>query len=456
MQTPHLESIERRHHAMSAPATQDAAQLARDAGQNPLDYFRARGYVYDVTDEFDLRDALARDPRGAPVTAYVGFDPTASSLHVGHLLGIMMLAALKRFGHRPIALGGGGTALVGDPSGKTSTRALLTEAEIRANLREILTQFDRYLDFAGGRFGDNPPALLMNNADWLLPLKYIAFLCDIGRHFSVNEMLAAETYKQRWEGSGLNFVEFNYRIVQAFDFLHLHRTTGCLLQMGGSDQWGNIVAGVDLIRRAEGAQAFGLVCPLLTTAAVQKMGKSEGNSVWLDARLTPPYDYYQYWINVDDADVEKLLKLYTFLPLDRIAELTRVEGAALREAKRVLAFESTRLTHGEGAAIAAEAAAKALFGRDGDVEPTRFATDPRLPTTELAVADLAAGPSIAEIFVRAGLCSSRGEARRLAAQGGISIDDQRVDDVDRRFEMTGDVALLRVGKKRYQLIMVRH
>jgi tyrosyl-tRNA synthetase len=433
---------------MTATATQDAAQLARDAGLNPVDYLRARGYVYDVSDEPELRAAFAR----GTVTAYVGFDPTASSLHVGHLLGIMMLASLQRFGHRPIALGGGGTALVGDPTGKTSTRAMLTAKEIRSNLRNILTQFDRYLDFNGDRFGDNPPALLMNNADWLLPLKYIEFLRDVGRHFSVNEMLAAETYKQRIEGSGLNFVEFNYRIVQAYDFLHLYRATGCTLQMGGSDQWGNIVAGVDLIRRVEGAHAFALVCPLLTTGSGQKMGKTEGNSVWLDPAQTSPYDYFQYWINVDDQDVEKLLRLYTFLPDDRIQELTGAEGAALREAKRVLAFETTRLTHGDEAALEAEAAARALFG-ERDVAD--LLADATVPTAELPAADVAAGMTIAEAFVRAGLCASRGEARRLAAQGGLSIDDRRVEEVDRPFSPQGAAALFRVGKKRYKRVIVR-
>lgn len=434
---------------MSATITQDAAQIARDAGLNPIDYLRSRGYVYDVTDETELRAAF---DRGVVTTAYVGFDPTAPSLHVGHLLGIMMLASLQRFGHRPIALGGGGTALVGDPSGKTSTRALLTEEEIRRNLRSILPQFARYLDFSGERFGTNPAALLMNNADWLLPLHYIEFLRDIGRHFSVNEMLAAETYRLRLEGSGLNFVEFNYRIVQAYDFLHLFRTTGCTLQMGGSDQWGNIVAGVDLIRRAEGAQAFGLVCPLLTTASGQKMGKTEGNSVWLDPALTTPYDYYQYWINIEDADVEKLLKLYTFLPDERIADLTREEGAALREAKRVLAYESTKLTHGEEAAQRAEETARALFRR-GAAATDAVTAD--VPTVEISAAEVGDRFTIAEAFVRAGLCSSRGEARRLATQGGLTIDDERVEDVDRPFEIRGESTLLRVGKKRHMRLVVR-
>ena len=309
--------------------TQDAITIARGADVNPLDYLIGRGFVQDVTDDDGLRAAFA----AGPVTLYQGFDPTATSLHVGGLLGIMMLTTLQRFGHRPIALGGGGTAMVGDPTGKTTTRSVLTREEIDANLAGILPQFARHLDFTGGRFISDPPnpaALLLNNADWLLDLHYIPFLRDIGRHFSVNEMLAAETYRNRLE-HGLNFVEFNYRLVQSYDALHLFRTEGCILQLGGSDQWGNITGGVELVRKADGGKAFGLVCPLLTTASGEKMGKSEGNSVWLDADLLSPFDFYQYWVNCDDRDVERFLKLYTFLPDDRIAELVAVsDGAALR------------------------------------------------------------------------------------------------------------------------------
>src|SRR5215207_1702836 len=345
--------------------SRDAAIKARLAGENPVDYLRRRGYVQDISNESGLRALFERET----VTAYIGFDPTAASLHVGHQIGIMMLAVLQRFGHRPIALGGGGTALVGDPSGKTSTRVLLTEESIRSNLKSILPQFDRFLDFRGDRFGDNPPALLMNNADWLLELEYIPFLRDIGRHFSVNEMLAAETYKVRVEsGSGLNFVEFNYRIVQAYDFLHLFRTAGCRLQMGGSDQWGNIVAGTDLIRRVESGEAHALVSPLLTAAGGQKMGKSEGNSVWLDASMTSPYDFYQYWVNVDDADVDRPLKLYTFVPDDEIAAVAGGEGEALRPAKQLLAREVTALNHGEDAANNAATAAATLFSGEISIE----------------------------------------------------------------------------------------
>jgi tyrosyl-tRNA synthetase len=418
-----------RYVTTTAPIVADAIAEARARGLGPLEYLQSRGYVQDVSDPDGLRQAFA----AGAVTAYVGFDPTAPSLHVGHMLGMMMLASLQRFGHRPIALGGGGTALVGDPSGKTSTRAIISEAEIRSNLERVLPQFERYLDFVGNRWGDNPPALLLNNADWLLDLRYIPFLRDIGRHFSVNEMLAAETYRTRLETTGLNFVEFNYRLVQAYDFLHLFRAEGCTLQMGGSDQWGNIVAGVELIRKADGGQAFALVCPLLTTASGQKMGKSEGNSLWLDPELTPPYEFYQYWINVDDTDVERLLRLYTFLPESRIEELTRTEGVGLREAKQTLA--------------AAEAATRALFSGAPDL------ADPNIPTTEIAAHE-AGGMSVADLFVRAGLVPSRGEARRKAAEGALWMDGERLENVDAPFQPGSDATLLRFGKKRHRRIRV--
>jgi tyrosyl-tRNA synthetase len=421
-----------------------APELARQAGINPLDYLQARGFLQDVTNADLLRQKFAE----GTVTAYVGFDPTARSLHVGHMLGIMVLGTLQRFGHRPIALGGGGTVMVGDPTGRTTARPVLSLEEIRDNLSNILTQFDRFIDFTGGRFGENPAALLVNNADWLLELRYIEFLRDIGRHFSVNEMLAVESYKQRIETTGLNFVEFNYRIVQAYDFLHLFRTENCLMQAGGSDQWGNITAGVDLVRRVTGSEAIGLVWPLLTTATGEKMGKSAGNSVWLDPALTTPYDFYQYWINVDDADVERLLRLYTFLPQDEITDLTSVSGAALRPAKRRLAQEVTTILHGEEMAQQAEAAAQALFGGARDLD------DPTIPTTVVALADVVSGFSVADAFVRSGLCSSRGDARRLAQQGGLSIDDHKVENVDQLIPAEAGSTLLRVGKKRFMRLTI--
>lgn len=429
---------------VSSTATRSAAEIARDEGINPVDYLAERGYVQDVTNLDGLREAFDR----GTVTLYYGCDPTARSLHVGHMMGIMVLGNLQRFGHRPIALGGGGTTMVGDPTGRTSARPVLTLEEINDNLQNLLKQFDRYIDFEGGRFGKNPAALLVNNADWLLELKYIEFLRDIGRHFSVNEMLAVESYRQRIETTGLNFVEFNYRLVQAYDFLHLFRTYDCVLQIGGSDQWGNITAGVDLIRRVEAKEAFGWVWSLLTTASGQKMGKSAGNSVWLDGSMTSPYDFYQYFINIEDADVAKLLRIYTFLPIEQINELTSVEGAALREAKRVLAHEVTAIVHGEEAANEADAASRALFGGGA-----RSIDDPTIPTTTISAADVE-GMTIADAFIRAGLSSSRGDARRLAQQGGLSINDERIENVDVPIDLSSGAVLLRAGKKRYMRLTV--
>ncbi len=423
--------------------------LARDAGVNPVDYMRSRGFVSDITDEDGLRDLF----ESGPVTLYQGFDPTGPSLHAGHMVGVMMLGSLQRMGHRPIALGGGGTAMVGDPSGRTSARELIREEDLERNLGLITKQLGRYLDYEGGQFGDNPAAVSMNNADWLLGLRYIPFLRDIGRHFSVNEMLAAETYKARLESTGLNFVEFNYRLVQAYDFLHLYREHGCLLQLGGSDQWGNIVAGVDLVRRADAGKAFAMVCPLVTTASGEKMGKTgAGVRVWIDPGKFSPYDYYQYWVNTDDRMVGPYLKMLTFLPNEEIDDLTSVQGEALREAKRVLALEATALAHGLGAAREAESASKALFGASGTAD------DASLPTTTIVTADVTDEFKIADAFVAAGLAKGRGAARRLAQQGGLRIGDDKVDDVDQPFaSVLGDdnAVVLRAGKKRFQRVVVQ-
>ena len=425
-------------------ATITGPEQALRAGMNALDYLRSRGFVHDVTDEQALRDAFA----GGPVTFYIGFDPTATSLHIGNLVGIMLMANLQRLGHRPIAIGGGGTVMIGDPSGKTEMRQLLTVETINDNLRSILPQFARYLDFDGGRFGDNQAALLINNADWLLKLELIPFLRDIGRHFSVNEMLAAETYKVRLETTGLSFIEFNYRVLQAYDFLHLFQTYGCVMQAGGSDQWGNITAGTDLIRRVEGGKAFGLVTPLISTSDGRKMGKSETGAVWLDRERTTPLDFYQWWVNTTDDDVARFLRLYTFLPEERISDLTSVEGAALREAKAVLAWEVTALTHGAEAADEAATASRALFSRDRGAAP-----DAAILASDATIDLTLSGPiTIAELFVQAGLATSRNEARRLAQQGGLSLDDTRVTDADAQFEPSSDLVLLRAGKKRMKYV----
>ncbi|HVL23131.1 MAG TPA: tyrosine--tRNA ligase [Thermomicrobiales bacterium] len=427
-----------------------APEYARMQGVNPVDYLRQRGLVYDVSDEEGLRAAF---DHGA-VTHYIGFDPTGPSLHAGHMSAIMRLATLQRMGHRPIALAGGGTAMVGDPTGRTSAREIIDLADLERNVSGITAQLGRYLDFDGGRFGDNPAALLLNNADWLLSLQYIPFLRDIGSHFSVNEMLASETYKTRLESGGLNFVEFNYRLVQSYDFLHLFRTEHCLLQLGGSDQWGNILGGVDLIRKADAGKAFALVSPLVTTPTGEKMGKTgAGLRVWLNPEMFSPYDYYQFWVNTDDSQVNDYLKWFTFLLGEEIDDLTSVSGEALREAKRVLAFEATALAHGADEAEKAEAAARALFSGAKHVT----ADDAALPTTEIARADVDGELTLADAFVLAELAKGRGEARRLASQGGLSVDDAKVTDVDVPFaSILGDrdAVLLRAGKKRFKRVAV--
>lgn len=411
---------------------------------NVLDALIERGFVQEISDEAGLRRALDK-----PITLYCGFDPTASSLHMGHLIPIMLLAHFQRSGHRPIAVVGGGTGMVGDPSGKTAQRPILTAEEIERNLQGQRLQLERYLDFSGGR------ALIVNNADWLLPLTYVAFLRDIGRHFSVNQMLAAETYKSRLE-TGLSFIEFNYMLLQAYDFLHLFQAHGCLLQIGASDQWANCLAGADLIRRVCGAQAFVLVAPLLTTATGQKMGKTEAGAVWLDADLTSPYEFYQYWINVDDRDVERFLALFTFLPMEEVRELGRLQGADIRAAKERLAFETTTLTHGVAAAEKARAASRALFRRVDVSDEVRL-TEAIDITAAIPRERAEQGVAITQLFVDAGLASSRGEARRLILQGGAYVNDERVESESTVLglpELEGDGVLLRAGKKRYRRVVL--
>ncbi len=415
---------------------------------NAFDVLVERGYVKDVSDAAGLRAALER-----PITFYCGFDPTASSLHVGSLVPVMAMAQLQRHGHRPIVVVGGGTAMVGDPSGKTATRPVLAPEQIRANAAAIREQLARYFTFDEGR------ALIVDNAEWLLPLRYIDFLREIGRHFNVNQMLHAETYRTRLSSeAGLNFVEFNYMLLQAYDFLHLYQTYGCILQLGGSDQWSNILAGVDLIRKVTGGTAYALTCPLIETASGAKMGKTEAGAVWLDPARTSPYEYYQFWINTEDPDVERFLALFTFLPMDEVRALGRLQGADLRRAKERLAFEATRLTHGEAAAREAQEASRALFGGDGrerGAEPAFAAA--AVPTTVLPVAELEAGVESVELFVRAGLCSSRGEARRLIAQSGAYVNQRRVERPDERFttrDLVDGALLLRKGKKHYHRIAV--
>jgi tyrosyl-tRNA synthetase len=403
-----------------------------------FDILKERGFIAQVTDEEAVRKKLAEEQ----VTFYIGFDSTADSLHAGSLVTIMAMMHLQRAGHRPIGLVGGGTTMVGDPSGRTEMRQLLSEEAIRANGQKLHAQLNHYLHF------DEDQAIAENNANWLLDLNYVTFLREIGRHFSVNRMLAAEAYKQRLE-KGLSFIEFNYQLLQAYDYLMLYRRHGCTMQMGGDDQWGNLLAGVDLIRRVEGATAHAMTYPLLTTSSGAKMGKTAEGAVWLDPEKFSPYDYYQYWINCDDRDVEKLLKTFTFLPLDEIKRLAALEGAELREAKRVLAYEATVITHGEGEARAAEKAARAAFAQGGDLEA--------MPTTTLPRARLKAGLGVLEIFAEVGLTKSRGEARRMLQQGGIYVNDQRVEQIEAVLtlaDLTSDGILLRAGKKKYHRLAI--
>ncbi|NLG26358.1 MAG: tyrosine--tRNA ligase [Chloroflexi bacterium] len=405
---------------------------------NVLDELKARGFVEQVSDEEGLRAALDQ-----PITCYIGYDPSASSLHAGSLLTIMALAHMQRAGHRPIALVGGGTGMIGDPSGRTEMRQMLTPERIQQNVQGIKEQIGRYVDFDHGR------ALLINNAEWLLKLNYIEFLREIGQHFSVNRMLAAETYKARLE-KGLSFLEFNYQLLQAYDFLHLYREHNCILQIGGNDQWGNILAGVDLIRRVTEGQAYAMTFPLLTTSSGAKMGKTASGAVWLDRDRLAPYDFYQYWVNTEDADVERFLKIYTFLPLEEIAELAELKGAEIRTAKERLAYEVTKLTHGQEEADKAREAARSLFGGAGESEA--------VPTSRVSREDLVRGIKATELFVLTGLVKTRSEARRLIEQGGASINDVPVSNVDALItvdELADEVLLLRAGKKRYHRVVVR-
>jgi tyrosyl-tRNA synthetase len=401
---------------------------------NVYDAFKERGFVEQVSDEAKVRELLSRQ-----VTCYTGFDPTSESLHVGSLVPIMALAHMQRHDHRVIALLGGGTAMIGDPSGKCELRKLMTREEIDENAGGIKIQLERFLDFSDDR------AIMLNNADWLLGLNYIEFLRDIGRQFSVNRMLAAETYRQRLE-TGLNFIEFNYMLLQSYDYLHLYREYGCSLQMGGNDQWGNILAGADLIRRVEQGEAEALTWPLLETSSGAKMGKTEKGAVWLDGGRTSPYDYYQYWINTEDDDVMRFLSIFTFLPMEEIVELSKLEGSEIRKAKEVLAFEATKLNHGEEEAEKARAAARALFSGDSDGD------DSAVPTYEIERARLEDGIPAFILFADTGMAKTRSDARRLISQGGAYVNDRRVDEFDDKItieSMVDGYILLRAGKKKH-------
>jgi tyrosyl-tRNA synthetase len=394
---------------------------------NILDVLRARGFVAQVSDEDGLRRAF----ENGRVSVYQGFDPTATSLHTGHLVGIMALAHFQRAGHLPIAVIGGGTGMIGDPSGRASERPMLSVEDIHRNLAGIRQQFSRYIDFSNDR------ALMVDNADWLLPLKWIEFLRDVGRHFTVNQLMQHGTYWERFQSESFSFIELNYALVQAYDFLHLYREYGCILQIGGNDQWFNILAGRDLIRRAEGGEAFALTTPLITTSSGQKMSKSAGNAPWLDPRQTSPYEYYQYWRNTEDADVGRYMRLFTFMPLDEIAEYEQLSGADLNRAKEVLALEATSITHGQAEARRAQDTARARFGGGGTDDGPSVAIGEPTRLSDLAVA--------------AGLVDSRNAAKRQLQAGGLRLNGE-VQATDRVVDPAELPALLSLGKRKVQLI----
>lgn len=402
-----------------------------------LDTLKERGFLAQITFEEELYEQLKE-----PTTFYNGFDPTADSMHIGHYIPVMAMAHLQRAGHRPIALMGGGTGMVGDPSGKTDLRKMLTAEDIANNVSGIKKQMERFLDFSEGK------AFIVNNADWLLHLNYVSFIREIGAHFSVNQMLTAECYKQRME-KGLTFLEFNYMIMQAYDFLELFHRHECRLQTGGDDQWSNILAGADLIRRKEREKAFALTFKLLLTSDGVKMGKTVNGALWLDANKTSPYEFYQYFRNVDDADVEKTLALLTFLPMEQVRELGALQGSQINEAKQTLAFEVTKLIHGEEEAVKARDAAVSLFG-GGTLSGS-------VPTTYLTREQLAGDGRVTTLLALVSLAKSRGAARKLVEQNAVSVNEEKVTDIDAVIEaddIKEEGLMLRVGKKSYHRLML--
>jgi len=419
--------------------------------ENILDLLEKRGFIEQSTD----RDSIYRLLQN-PVSCYIGFDPTAKSFHVGSLLPIMSLVHMQRMGHKPIIVIGGGTALVGDPSGKTEMRPIMTRQEINKNAHCLKKQLSRFIDFSGEK------ALILNNAEWLTELHYIDFLRDIGRHFSVNRMLTAESYKERLK-TGLNFIEFNYMLLQAYDFWYLFKKFGCRLQMGGNDQWGNMLAGADLIRRLEGKAAYGLTLPLLTTSSGIKMGKTHKGAVWLDPELTSPYEYYQYWINQDDRDVGRFLSLFTLIPLDEIEKLRSLKGADIRVAKEILAYEATKLCHGAEEADKARKASQDLFGKGKMILPSITVSEEATvgetaPSYVINAEKLEQGIPAYILFYETGVCKSKGEARRLISQGGGYLNGERIESFDQTINLNdlhNDSLLIRAGKKRYMTVIIK-
>jgi len=403
---------------------------------NVFDILKERGYIEQATHEEVIRELLGKES----VTYYTGFDPTADSLTLGHFIQIMVMMHMQRAGHKPIALLGGGTTMVGDPTGKTDMRKMLTKEQIDEHAQKFKEQFSKFLDFSEGE------AIMVNNSEWLLNLNYVDFLREVGVHFSVNRMLTAECYKTRLE-KGLTFLEFNYMLMQSYDFLELYRKYNCKMQLGGSDQWANILGGYELVRRVEGDSVFALTFKLLTNSEGKKMGKTESGTVWIDPEKTSPYDFYQYLRNVDDRDVENCLALLTFLPMEEVRRLGSLEGSEINSAKEILAFEVTKLVHGEEEAINAQKAAKALFSGGADTDS--------IPSTELEKSRFQEGIGVLNLLTEVGLTASNGEGRRLIQQGGIYLEENRLDDPNTTLTLDNfinDKLMIRKGKKIYHQI----
>ena len=401
----------------------------------------ARGLIAQVTDEEEIKELI----NNGKATFYIGFDPTADSLHVGHFMALCLMKRLQMAGNKPIALVGGGTAMIGDPSGRTDMRQMLTKETIQHNIDCFKKQMERFIDFSDGK------ALMVNNAEWLMNLNYVELLREVGAHFSVNRMLTAECYKQRME-RGLSFLEFNYMIMQSYDFYMLYQKYGCNMQFGGDDQWSNMLGGTELIRRKLGKDAYAMTITLLLNSEGKKMGKTQSGAVWLDPNKTSPFDFYQYWRNVDDADVIKCMKLLTFLPLEEIQEMEKWEGSQLNKAKEILAFQLTELVHGTEEAKKAEAGAKALFAGGADTE--------HMPTTELAAEDFDEEGNIdlISLLVKSALVTTRSEGRRAIEQGGVSVDGEKVTDIRHvlsKDALTGDGIVLKRGKKKFNKVFVK-
>ena len=405
--------------------------------RNVLDVLLDRGYLKQFTHEDEMRELLGKEK----ITFYIGFDPTADSLHVGHFIAMMFMAHMQRFGHRPIALVGGGTAMIGDPSGRTDMRKMMTKETIAHNVASIKKQMERFIDFSDGK------ALLVNNADWLLGLNYIDFIRDIGSQFSVNKMLAAECFKTRME-AGLSFLEFNYMLMQGYDFLVLNDKYGCVMELGGDDQWSNMIAGVDLVRKKRQKQVYAMTCTLLTNNEGKKMGKTAKGALWLDPEKTSPYEFYQYWRNVDDADVEKCLALLTFLPMDEVRRLASLEGKEINEAKKVLAFEVTKLIHGEEEARKAQEGAEAAFSDGGDMS--------HVPAIDFEASKM--GMELLDLLLENKLIKSKGEGRKFVTQNGLTVKDEKVKDF--AMKVTEDLFedgefVVKIGKKKIYRVVLK-